>query len=172
LTMIIDLASVGKDPKLLEMSFGPDQIELDEGVSLIGSAGFTGEVSRGSDDRTTVRGHISAKVAADCARCLEPVERPVEIDFEDVFAEATSELTDDEIEVQSRDLDESLVTSPEIDLAEVVREQLILATDEAVLCKEGCSGLCPKCGGNRNLIDCECSNDEVDPRWAALKNLN
>ena len=170
--MIIDLASVGREPKSLEASFGPADVELDEGVSVTGTTSFKGEVSRGSDERTTVRGHIAAKVTTDCSRCLEPVERSLEIDFEDIFVDAAKEPTDDELEIPTSDLDESLVTTPEIELAEVVREQLVLATDEAVLCKEDCRGLCPKCGGNRNLIDCECADDDIDPRWAALKNLN
>jgi uncharacterized protein len=49
---------------------------------------------------------------------------------------------------------------------------LILETGEPVLCKEDCQGLCLKCGSNLNLIDCKCEDEQIDPRWAALKNLN
>jgi uncharacterized metal-binding protein YceD (DUF177 family) len=84
----------------------------------------------------------------------------------------TPEPDADEIQLGSSDLDESLLPDGQIDLAEVVREQLILQTDEPVVCQEDCLGLCPKCGGNRNLIDCRCEENEIDPRWAALKNLN
>jgi uncharacterized protein len=59
-----------------------------------------------------------------------------------------------------------------IDLSEVIREQMILAIPEVVLCKEDCEGLCDKCGKNLNLLNCKCKEDEIDPRWAALKNLN
>lgn len=170
--MIIDLANVGREPKPLETTFAPGQIELDEGTKLTRRASFKGEVSRGSDERARIHGHISTNVVTDCARCLEPVASPVEIDFEDIFADESAESSDDELELQSSDLDESLISGREIDLAEVVREQIILATDEAVICKEDCRGLCPKCGANRNLIDCECGDDEIDPRWAALRNLN
>ena len=57
------------------------------------------------------------------------------------------------------------------DSVEVVREQILLAMPEQVFCWEDCKGLCPKCGTNLNLIDCKCADDEVDPRWAALKSL-
>ncbi|MGH7783338.1 MAG: DUF177 domain-containing protein, partial [Candidatus Binatia bacterium] len=55
---------------------------------------------------------------------------------------------------------------------EVVREQILLDLPDQVFCTENCRGLCPKCGANRNLIDCKCEEDNVDPRWAALNNLN
>ena len=75
------------------------------------------------------------------------------------------------VEVTIEDLDESPVPGGEIDLKEVVREQIMLALPEQVFCKDDCKGLCPKCGANGNLIDCKCADDEIDPRWAALKNL-
>jgi uncharacterized protein len=68
-------------------------------------------------------------------------------------------------------LDESLVENGLIDTAEVVREQILLAIPDQVFCREDCKGLCPKCGANLNLIDCKCSDDDIDPRWAALRNL-
>jgi uncharacterized protein len=56
-------------------------------------------------------------------------------------------------------------------LTELVREQILLAVPEQVFCREDCKGLCLKCSANRNLIDCNCEEKEIDPRWAALKNL-
>ena len=169
--MIIDLASVGKNPKAIELTFEPTDIQLDEGTRLVGTTSFKGEIKR-DDVRTQVRGHISGKVETDCVRCLEPVEKQVEIDFDDVFIDAEHVPEADEVQVGPEDLDVDVLTEPQIDLGEVVREQLILETGEPVLCKEDCQGLCPKCGENRNLIDCKCEESEIDPRWAALKNLN
>lgn len=168
--MIIELASLGKSPKAIEAEFSPEDIELGE-VKLAESANFRGQICK-YDRKTHLAGHISTKLATDCVRCLEPVNVPVEIDFEDVFVDVSDEPKQDELEVAAGDLDESLVIGGSIDLAEVTREQIILATDEPVLCREDCKGLCPKCGQNQNLIDCKCEQNEIDPRWAALKNLN
>jgi uncharacterized protein len=115
---------------------------------------------------------ITAKIETECTRCLESVTRTLEIPFRDLFVDASRETTQRETELAIDDMDESLVIGGRIDLAEVVREQILLALPEQVLCREDCRGLCPKCGGNRNLIDCSCDRDEIDPRWAALKNLN
>jgi len=169
--MLIDLASLGRNPRGLELAFGPDDIELDEDTRLTGDVSFSGEVRR-EGHRTYLRGRVTGSVEADCVRCLEPASRKLDLHFEDIFVDAASEPTDEEIEVDEKELDESLIAGNEIDMAEVVREQLILATTETVRCKEDCKGLCPKCGGNRNLIDCRCEDNEIDPRWAALKNLN
>ena len=169
--MIIDLASIGRNPQPLDLGFGPDEIDLDEGARLTTKAVFTGDIIR-DGTKTHVRGRIETKAKIDCFRCLEPVAKTIDVQFEDIFVDAAEEPKVDEIELGEDELDESLITSNEIDMAEVVREQLILATTETVFCKEDCKGLCPKCGGNRNLIDCRCEDNEIDPRWAALKNLN
>ena len=59
----------------------------------------------------------------------------------------------------------------ELDLSESIREELIFAIDPYVVCDPECKGLCPRCGVNRNTDSCECTEDEVDPRWDALRAL-
>jgi uncharacterized protein len=39
------------------------------------------------------------------------------------------------------------------------------------LCRPDCGGLCPHCGGNRNLGECQCDQEPSDPRWALLQAL-
>ena len=168
--MIIDLASLGVSPKQFEIGFAPDEIDIGREATITSEIAFKGQVSR-VDERTFVRGFIRADAEMDCTRCLEPVGRPVEITFEDVFVEAVAEIDKEEAEIAIEQLDEAVLESEEIDLAEVVREQILLDLPEQIFCKEDCRGLCPQCGGNRNLIDCSCERDQVDPRWAALKDL-
>jgi uncharacterized protein len=171
LTVIIDLATAPTHQKPLRAEFAEDEIDLAGDGRLDGPAVFDGEIFR-DESRTYVGGMITATVNTDCTRCLEPVTRSFEIPFRDIFVDADLETEKREIEVGEEDLDESLVIGGRIDLAEVVREQILLAMPERLLCSEDCRGLCPICGGNRNLIDCKCEDDEADPRWAALRNLN
>ncbi|MGB1779712.1 MAG: DUF177 domain-containing protein, partial [Longimicrobiales bacterium] len=56
-------------------------------------------------------------------------------------------------------------------LSKAVREEMILAVNPYVVCEPECRGLCPKCGANLNEGACDCTDDEVDPRWAALRDL-
>ena len=169
--MIIDLASVGTSPKPLAASFAPAEIDLDNEATLASDVTLNGEMfSR--DGKVHIDAVIKADISLDCTRCLEPIAQHLEFRFDDVFVDAEQESRHDEAEVALEELDESLVIGGEIDLAEVVREQILLALPEQVFCSEDCKGLCPKCGGNRNLIDCSCDREEIDPRWAALKDLN
>jgi uncharacterized protein len=39
------------------------------------------------------------------------------------------------------------------------------------LCDPGCRGLCPMCGGNRNVNPCACAERTPHPRLAVLKTL-
>jgi len=169
--MIIDLDSVGKVAKRIAITFDPAEIDLEgEDARLTGPAEFTGETQR-IDGKAHIRGTVNADLLIDCMRCLEPVAKHIEASFDDIFVDASEESDKVESEVAVDELDESLVPDGKIELAEVVREQILLAIPNQVLCREDCKGLCPKCGSNRNLIDCKCADDEIDPRWAALKGL-
>jgi uncharacterized protein len=169
--MEIELSKVGTVPKKLELVFGPVEIELDDSGSLTRDADFNGQVfSR--DGHVHVAGNIVTDVTAACARCLEPVESHLELTFDAIFIDSSEEPAATEAEIVDEALDESLVIGGKVDLADIVREQILLAIPEQLFCREDCRGLCPKCGENRNLIDCNCADDDMDPRWAALKNLN
>lgn len=169
--MLIDLASVGTSPKKLRSEFAGALIDLEGDGSVVGDARFDGETYR-DEQRIHISGMITAEVAMDCTRCLQPLRRKIEVAFDDVFVDSAHESRNSETELTIADMDESLVIGGRVDLAEVVREQILLALPEQIFCREDCRGLCPQCGGNRNLIDCSCEREEIDPRWAALKNLN
>ena len=69
------------------------------------------------------------------------------------------------------DLNVAVFDGEGIELDEVIREEILLALPAAVLCRESCKGLCPICGVDRNLNDCQCESREVDSRWQKLKEL-
>ena len=109
--------------------------------------------------------------AVDCSRCLEPIERPTELFFDAIFVSSDMMPEDADTALTDSDLDESVADGGVIDVADALREQIMLDLPDHPVCREICKGLCPKCGGNRNLIDCKCEENEIDPRWAALKDL-
>lgn len=169
--MIIELANIGTTSKKIELGFDPAEIDLEgELVTLKGKTVITGETQR-TGERATIQGTISTDVSLDCTRCLEPLAKHFHIPFKAIFVDASEEDTNAEAEIGDEQLDESLVKDGRIDMAEVVREQILLALPEQVFCRDDCKGLCPKCGASLNLIDCNCADDEIDPRWAALKSL-
>jgi uncharacterized protein len=169
--MIVELSSIGATPKAIDEQFGPSEIDLSgENITLKGPVLFAGEAFRAAA-RAHIRGTLTADIRLDCTRCLESIQTRLEVPFDSVFVDAAEETDEIETEVTDEALDESLVQNGVIDIAEVVREQILLAMPETVLCKDGCKGLCPQCGANLNLIDCKCSDDDIDPRWAALQEI-
>jgi uncharacterized protein len=103
---------------------------------------------------------------------LQAVELPVNADFDleyitgaDYESSEAAELTDAEMSV-------SVFDGEALDIDEIVKEQILLAVPSHMLCRDDCKGICPECGSDRNTGECSCVTDNIDPRWAALKNLN
>lgn len=116
------------------------------------------------------RGRFAATVTAACARCLEPVAVPLTFDLEEVYVPTIDILTGKSVvpteEDQALWIDERHI----LDLAEVLRQDVLITMPLQVLCQDGCRGLCPSCGQNLNQGSCACQA-EIDPRWAALADL-
>jgi uncharacterized protein len=77
-------------------------------------------------------------------------------------------------EVDGEEVGEAHVYDPThgaLDLEDAVREEVVLAMEPYVVCDPECKGLCPKCGTDLNEETCDCSENEPDPRWAALRAL-
>lgn len=120
-----------------------------------------GTASRG----VWVRGSMRGRVRAACRRCLGPVELDVSEDF-DLLFDPGSLKDDEDLTLYALDPD-----ADELDLWTPLRERFLLAVPAFPLCREGCRGLCPRCGADREEGDCGCSEDELDPRWAPLQAL-
>ncbi len=137
--------------------YQPDDLNpVDERVSLIQPATVSGKV-RLAGNEVFVNGHVETRAQVECDRCLQPVETPVNTDF-------AAELTEAEMSV-------SVFDGKAIDVDEIVKEQILLAVPTRMLCREDCKGICPECGADRNKGDCNCTTNDTDPRWAALKKL-
>lgn len=109
-----------------------------------------------------------------CCRCLEPVPWRARESFQVTLAaqrpEASNESEDD-VELAEEDLEVVYLTGDELDLEELAAEQVLLALPMRVVCKDECAGICPTCGGNRNVAGaCHCE-PQGDPRWDALRGL-
>jgi len=117
------------------------------------------------DLRTTLRGV--------CRRCLEPCELVAEFGLEEEFYPLGRIGEAPVDEVQDEEQDEALLIDEHhiLDLSEVIRQALWLTGPVEALCRPDCAGLCPRCGGNLNLGECQCDEAPIDPRWAALQTL-
>jgi uncharacterized protein len=108
------------------------------------------------------KGTLQASTRVECVRCLTEFDHLLTAEVNDLFTYPPDPGAD------------PLLVIPEtgvLDLTPLVREVLLLDLPMQPLCRPDCQGLCPECGGNRNLSPCEHPEAEIDPRLAALKSL-
>ena len=115
-----------------------------------------------------VTGEIRATVPQICGRCLEPFPAAVRAAVD--VRVVPRPTTGDSVELAADDLDVDFYEKDELNLATLVETETALALPMKPLCREGCLGLCPVCGGNRNQVACAC-RPAPDPRLAALGDL-
>ena len=124
--------------------------------------------------RVDVTGNVSVEMPEQCVRCLEPFQLRLSHDFaQHLMRSGTAdpeEAPDDEIELSLRDLDRSELVGDVVDLAALLREELLLSQPTKPVCKDDCKGICAGCGAELNSEPCTCP-PAVDPRWDALKDL-
>jgi uncharacterized protein len=107
-----------------------------------------------------VSGTVRGTLALRCARCLKEFEQLVAVEVHEMF------VVDPEPDTDDYPLD------PEgsLELDQMLRDVIGVELPFSPLCRPECQGLCPVCGGDRNLGECP-GHEEVDPRWAALEQL-
>ena len=63
------------------------------------------------------------------------------------------------------------LSSKIIDIDDIVANNFLMNVEGKYLCSEDCKGLCQHCGADLNEGDCGCSQENIDPRWAALVDI-
>lgn len=107
-----------------------------------------------------VQGKLNVGITGECYRCLEPVTQNVTIGLEELYTyppQPGAELVIDETAI--------------LDLAPLLRDEVLIISSRGMLCREDCRGLCLHCGINLNDTTCDCDQSAVDPRLAQLRNL-
>jgi len=151
--------------------YEPDDLNpLDERVRLVAAATVTGKVRRARNE-VFVNGHVDTRVQVECDRCLQPIELPVAAEFALEYITGSEYETSAAAELTEAELSVSVFDGKAIEVDEIVKEQILLAVPTRMLCREDCEGICPECGTDRNTGSCDCVTKDIDPRWAALKNL-
>lgn len=142
-----------------------------EDTRLVGPTVFNAHASR-DGKRVKLAGDVRAAAEVDCDRCLSPLSVRVDQSFDLLYIPpAKSAGAQEEKELGYDDLSTAFYQDQTIDIDDLAREQIELALPMSRLCGDGCRGLCPECGANLNEAACACSVEQVDPRWAALKEL-
>lgn len=106
---------------------------------------------------------VTAPLAGECARCLDPFTSTMKVRFQELFGYQASSDSEDE--------DDYLLDGDLLDLEPALRDALVLELPLSPLCADDCEGLCPECGVR--LADAGPGHGHVGRgvMWAALKNF-
>jgi len=136
----------------------------------------------GGDDMW-LAGRFQPVLALECARCLRPVEAPVDIKLGTIMRYVPSV---DEPHLEEADTGEELLVfgEPQVDLSALLAEHTLISSPLSVLHDPNCKGLCMVCGTDLNESTCEhaavvpvADTDEhlhaaADSPFAALRGLD
>lgn len=141
---------------------GPEMIAIAEGSEVEVDASLTplGEA-------VMVDATIKATLTGECVRCLAPLERPTQIQINQIFAVSEDFITGDEA-----DSEEDELPTIEDDMADLTQSVI----DEAGLnlpFNPTCEGECENAGDDGDHVPSpdgiSGEEDKVDPRWAGLE---
>jgi uncharacterized protein len=121
-----------------------------------------------------VTGTAHAPVTGECVRCLEPVERELDAEFQEMFSYPDADTRTarrDEAGDDAEDEDTLVLEDDLFDLEPVLRDAVVLALPMQPVCRDDCPGLCSECGA-RLGDDPDHHHEVTDIRWAALTDLN
>jgi uncharacterized protein len=111
-----------------------------------------------------VTGTITAPLAGECGRCLEPFSGRITLPLTELFAHpdtVTEQTTEDGDEVYH-------LVDDHADLEPLIVNTVGLALPLQPVCTQDCPGLCPECGIRLAIAETGHSHEILDPRWAGL----
>ena len=171
--MVFDIQKVGDEGLDFKFQIYKDQFKIDQGdCSLNKNVSVDGRLFRVGDD-IYLKGNINTELILECSRCLDQFNYPVDSRLKAHFVPSSnnSNLTG-EVELHASDIDVEVYKDKRIDLAQSIRDRILLAVPFFCLCMEDCKGICPRCGTYLNERSCECASDSsIDPRLELLKKL-
>jgi len=177
--MLIEIKELELHPVDFREEFGPGMIDLGEDVrqrTVLRSEGRADLVEEHHGKHELVqdirlKGRLETKLEVDCARCVEPVELPVERSFDLLYRPLGADAGRRELSVTAAEAEIGYYQGEGLLLEDALREQMLLAVPLKAICREDCKGLCAHCGKNLNEGACACAYELEDPRWAALKEI-
>ncbi len=121
-----------------------------------------------------VTGTAHVAVEGECARCLEAIHDDVEVSFQELFVYDDPHHAGrrDTTDHDGEDDETSRLEDDLVDLEPLLRDAVVLALPFQPLCREDCPGLCPDCGARLADEPDHAHEAAIDPRWAALAQLD
>jgi uncharacterized protein len=167
----ISLASLEEGVNHLRLEGRPDEagIEPDE-ADLTGPIVLEGDFIR-ADSQVEIQARLRTAVRLVCDRCLAELERGIDASVRLLFEKRGRRRQPGPAEKGADQDGLMYYDGRTLDLAEEIRQVVLLEVPWHPLCRVDCKGLCPQCGKDRNLGDCGCAKRQESNRWTTLRKL-
>jgi uncharacterized protein len=178
---LIDIPSEGMS---ISCAIQPDEIALGHADAQVQDLLTVCAEIHKIGEVVSARGSVAGTFIRQCVRCLKDYDTFVSIPFSVEYrrqeprqealprSQPASRETDSEEDLDGGDADDVYdFTGDHVELAAMLREQVILATPMQPLCDTDCLGLCPVCGQDRNERVCGCSEQIEESPFAPLRQL-
>lgn len=163
-----DLPREGQDYRVEEQAVWEDPI-AEFGLPYTITEALRADVHISPQDKGyLVKGDLRGAIDIPCDRCAESCRIVLAAQFS-IFEESDPSLSEEDLLGPKFLWQENNVWF--LELGGVLWEQLQLNVPFKHVCGEECQGVCPDCGVNRNLAECECQAEEGDPRLAVFRRL-
>lgn len=141
---------------------------------------------RAVEGTVCVTGVVEGTAVRQCVRCLKDFEAPIAFSLRVAYERETKSATlgqkRDELRkkkpalaagVESEELNDDIYqySGDHLELAPMLREQVILASPMHPLCQDDCLGLCPRCGKDLNEGSCPCPAETTGGPFDILRTL-
>jgi len=153
-----------------DLALGPEDVRIPGGLAMAVRAMKAGTAVH-------VTGTLSGTVRRQCVRCLKEYDDALRLPIVGEYHRDT-DLKDrpagrESPEGSGEDADDDtyVYEGEEIELGEMLREQVLLASPMQPLCDDDCLGLCPVCGQDLNVRRCGCREEQIQSPFAVLKKL-
>ena len=173
------ISELEQEPVAFDLQLPPGSVDFGEEAEQVGALATAGLAEVIHEHRgpkeiipdIRLRGNFAGRFQVPCARCVEPVEIPLQADFDLIFRPVGADSEAPERSITAPETEIGYYQKDSLLLEDVLREQVLLSLPVRTLCKPDCKGLCPRCGQNRNTQPCSCDHTPADPRWEALAGL-
>lgn len=116
-----------------------------------------------------VDAHLRTALEGECSRCLRDVDIPTTVEIREEVLPSVDIASGHALDTNTEPDIARLSDHHELDLGALAAEAISLAEPIAPLCEPDCPGLCVTCGARLGPGHEAHPEDDIDPRFAALR---
>ncbi len=154
---ISDVLRINGASKKVDLTGEPLEREPAETCVIVGDISFSGTLTN-NKGILHLDGSLEAAYMSKCYRCLGEVRKILKLKIKEDFINSVDAGSTDMYSFEGKILD----------ISKALNDNIILNLPMKHLCSDQCRGLCGKCGGNLNEVQCGCVDDTIDPRMEGL----